>query len=185
MADAPPIIIIAEPDRMISSALRVEFSQSEFAVLLAADGREAEDFAAQTIAALVILDVGRLRLEGYTACARIRRRPGYAARPIVLTAGDVTSRDHQAASTAGATGVLAKPYSLADLVRIVTPHLLGDDPLLTHRAIRSGLAAASREWKGPSGPLYVSSDNSGLARNGQLLPIVRSQGIRIPVHKMT
>jgi hypothetical protein len=38
----PPIIIISEPDSMISDVLRVEFSRWEFAVLLA-EGSAAAD----------------------------------------------------------------------------------------------------------------------------------------------
>ena len=52
----PPIVIIAEPDPMISSVLRVEFTHLDFAVFLAASGREADDYAAHTVAHLVVID---------------------------------------------------------------------------------------------------------------------------------
>ena len=74
----PPIVIIAEPDPMISSALRVEFTHLDFAVFLAASGQEADEYAAYTVAQLVVIDAG-LRVGPYEACARIRRREGYAA----------------------------------------------------------------------------------------------------------
>src|ERR1700710_3062685 len=100
----PPIVIIAEPDPMISSVLRVAFTQWDFAVFLATSGQEAEDYAAHAVAHLVVLDV-KLQLAAYDACARIRRRQGYAARPIVLTANEPSPRIRAAAEAAGATVV--------------------------------------------------------------------------------
>src|ERR1700761_7747322 len=101
----PPIVIIAEPDPMISSVLRVEFTHMDFAVFLATSGREAEKYAAHTVAHLVVLDA-KLQLEACEACARIRRRQGYADRPIVLTTNEPSPRIQAAADKAGATLLL-------------------------------------------------------------------------------
>src|SRR4051812_22180696 len=97
----PPIIIISEPDPMISGVLRVEFSRWNFAVLLASSCEEAADYAAQTVAALIVLDSAKAQMAAYETCARIRRRPGYASRPIVLTGWNVSARTQAAATTAG------------------------------------------------------------------------------------
>src|SRR4051812_40323471 len=113
----PPIIIISEPDPMVSGVLRVEFSRWDFAVLLAGSSEEADAYATQTAASLVVLDAARAHLSAYEACARIRRRQGYATCPIVLTVREVSTRLQAAAATAGATALLAKPYSVMDLFR--------------------------------------------------------------------
>jgi DNA-binding response OmpR family regulator len=175
----PPIVIIAEPDPMISSVLRVEFTHWDFAVFLAASGQEADNYAAQTVAHLVVIDV-RLQMDAYEACARIRRRQGYAVRPIVLTANDESPRVRAAAHKAGATVLLPKPYSVADLVRVVRPFVAADDPLFTYRAQASGMAEP-KEWTRAPTLTWQSSGNSALARNGLLLPIVRGKGARIPL----
>jgi len=99
----PPIIIISEPDSMISGVLRVEFSRWDFAVLLAEGSAAADNFASQIVASLVVLDASTAHMSAYEACARIRRRPGYASRPIVLTAPEVSPRTKAAAEVAGAT----------------------------------------------------------------------------------
>ena len=111
---AHPIVIIAEPDSMISSVLRVEFTHMDCTVLLAADAKEAEEYAWFAAARLIVLDAGRLGLGAFLACARIRRFPGYARRTIVLTAKDVSDRTRAASEKAGATMLLAKPYSVSD-----------------------------------------------------------------------
>jgi len=178
---APPIVIIAEPDPMISSVLRVEFTHLDFAVLLAATGQEAEDYAFLAVARLIVLDVGKFGLEAYQACARIRRFAGYASRPIVLTAKEVSDRARAAADKAGATALLVKPYSVSDLFAAVAPHLAADDPLLTARANPPGTAAPRREWTAVPAQAQQSGSGSALTRNGLLLPIVRGRGMRIPL----
>jgi DNA-binding response OmpR family regulator len=177
----PPIVIIAEPDPIISSVLRVEFTHWNFAVFLAASGGEAEEYARHTIAHLVVLDA-KLHLGAYDACARIRRREGYATRPIVLTTHAPSPKVKAVAEKAGATLLLQKPYSVSDLFSALEPFLPPDDALLAHRAARSGMSA-SQEWAPAPPRLWPSGGNSALTRNGQLLPIVRSQGVTLPFYR--
>jgi CheY-like chemotaxis protein len=176
----PPIVIIAEPDTMISSTLRVEFTHQDFAVFLAASGQEAEDYAAHAVAHLVVLDA-KLHLQAYDACVRIRRRPGYATRPIVLTANEPSARIKAAAEKAGITIVLPKPYSVSALLDAIRPFVPADDLLLTHRRCGSRMTE-SQEWRPAPNPTWRSGINSALTRNGRLLPIVRGQTVSIPVY---
>jgi CheY-like chemotaxis protein len=175
----PPIVIIAEPDPRISSVLRVEFTQMDFAVFLAASGPEAEDYAAHAVAHLVILDT-KLQLGAYAACARIRRRPGYATRPIILTATELSPRITAAAGTAGATVVLPKPYSVDHLFGALSHFLPADDLLLTHRLQGTGVRPP-KEWAPKPGLASQSGGDSALTRNGLLLEIVRGSGRSIPL----
>lgn len=177
----PATIIISEPDPIISGVLRVEFSRSDFAVLLAESCAEAEEYAARTVASLVVLDAGLADPRAYEACARIRRRLGYSGRPIVLTAKENTARTRAAAQKAGATALLSKPYSIMDLFRAVTPHVAANDPLLMTVATRRGLAAPRPlEWTATP-PEWRAGAGSALSRNGLLLPIVRRSGMKVPV----
>jgi DNA-binding response OmpR family regulator len=175
----PPIVIIAEPDPMISSVLRVQFTQWDFAVFLATSGQEAEEYAAHAVAHLVVLDA-KLLLGAYEACIRIRRRQGYATRPIVLTTNEASPRIRAAARQAGATVVLPKPYSVSDLIGAIRPTLPPDDLLFTHRAHASG-ASEPQEWIRSGNLTWKSGGESALTRKGRLLPIVRSRGITIPL----
>jgi CheY-like chemotaxis protein len=180
---APPIVIIAEPDPMISNVLRVEFSHLDFTVLMASSGPEVEEYASHTLAHLIVLDA-KLHLGAYDACARIRRREGYANRPIVLTSSKTSPAIEAAADRAGATALLAKPYSVADLFKALTPSLPPDDLLLTRRARSSGMGEP-REWVPSPELTWRTNANSGLAGNAQVLPIVRGKGVKIPLYRMT
>jgi DNA-binding response OmpR family regulator len=177
----PTIIIISEPDPMISGVLRVEFSRWDFAVLLAANCEEANHYAGHAIAALVVLDVARPQIGAYETCARIRRRPGYAARPIVLTGWDISARSQAAATTAGATALLPKPYSMTDLFRAIIPHMQPEDPLLLAGQAQTGVNEPRfQEWRKPGALEWNSGPESALSRNRMLLPIVRGTGTKIP-----
>ncbi|HBK07964.1 MAG TPA: hypothetical protein DDZ81_19265 [Acetobacteraceae bacterium] len=178
----PPTIIISEPDPMISGVLRVEFSRWDFAVLLAGNSAEAEEYASQTVASLVVLDACVAGSRAYEACARIRRRRGYDGRPIVITANEVSARTRAAAEKAGATVLLPKPYSMMDLFRAVTPHVAANDPLLMTATMRQGVAdARAQEWKTGPTPEWRAGGESALSRNGLLLPIVRGRGVKMPL----
>ena len=176
-----PTVIIAEPDPNISSVLRVEFTHWDFAVFLAASGTEAEDYAAHTVAHLVVLDA-RLDLGAYDACARIRRRPGYAGRPIVLTTNKPSPRVKAAAGAAGVTVVLTKPYSVSDLFNAIRPFVSPDDPLLACRAHAGGMNT-SQEWAPAPARTWQTDGGSALSRDGQLLPVVRRKGVMIPLFR--
>ncbi|WP_428484279.1 response regulator transcription factor [Rhodopila sp.] len=180
---APPTIIIVEPDPLIRNVLRVEFSQLTFAVLLPANGPEAEDFATRTVASLVVLDAGLSRLSGYDACARIRRQPGYRDTPIVLTARDLSPKIQAAAGAAGATATLGKPYAFNDLLDTISPHLPPDNPLLTTRPKGFGLSETA--WGRPATLEWKFGSDSGLSRNKAVMTIVRSKTVRIPLIRST
>src|SRR5439155_13730481 len=122
-----------------------------FVVLQAVDGLEAIDYATRTRVRLVILDYRMPRLDGFAACAQIRRLPGYADVLIaILTAFD-DAATRTAAQRTGATAFIAKPFKPVDLIRGIAL-LLGSTPVDGGTA--SGPAAfAWRRQMEPS-PLY-------------------------------
>jgi DNA-binding response OmpR family regulator len=180
----PPTIIISEPDPGVRAVLRVEFSHVGFVVLLAADGQEAEAFAARTVAHLVVLDVGLKGFGGYDACARIRRLSGYRIIPIVLTTQRPSARVDAAAEQAVATAVLAKPYSFNDLLDTLAPHLPPDDALRVNRPNASIPGATDgHAWGQQASLAWRFGSDSGLSQNRLMLPIVRGGGVKIPLYQ--
>lgn len=180
--DTPPIIIVSEPDPMISGVLRVAFS-ANFFVVLTTSSQDAEDCAAEKIACMIVLDAVRERRIAIEACARIRRRSGYAACPIVLTTNAITPSVSAASEKAGATALLEKPYSVSDLVQAVTPHIAVDDPLLWAHKPRFGASDAAVPWGAMRPPECVAGEESRLSRNRLLLPIARRAGKRLALFR--
>ena len=114
-------VIVADNDSMMRGLLRTVLEQPRRSVLLCADGLEAVDLAAQTLATLVLLDLRIPRLDGIEACLQIRQLPRYASVPLVILTvfdGDTVKRR---AMRAGATSFLAKPFSRGELLAVVNP----------------------------------------------------------------
>ena len=174
----PPIVIIAEPDPIISSVLRVEFTHWDFAVLLAASGREAEDYAAHTVAHLIVLDARTA-----TGCLR-RLRPHPPAAGICHSADRA---DHEQAVAQGqGGGRRGRRHGRAGET------VFGQRPFQCDTAISSRPTTCClpsrpgsgmnppKEWAPASVQTWQPGGNPALARNGQLLPVVRGQGVTLP-----
>ncbi|HET6609125.1 MAG TPA: response regulator [Rhodopila sp.] len=174
------LAIVSEPDPRVRQALRVELSHADWTVLVANDADEVEYLAAKTAAQMIVLDVSTIKLRGYSACARIRRQTGYQTRPIILTAANVETRDAAAAGTAGATALLAKPYSVSRLFQVVRSRLAVNDPL------HAALPIPSEQIVDWGTALHWSfGASSGLRHGGHPMPVVAGPSARIPLKRVT
>jgi DNA-binding response OmpR family regulator len=122
---SPKDAIVADNDRIIRDILRALLEDQGFTVLQVTDGRAAIDYAMRTRARLVILDFKMPRLDGISACAEIRQLPDYADTPIVILTAFDDEETRAAASQAGVTEVLGKPFRPIDLIRCVRTLLGG------------------------------------------------------------
>ncbi len=172
--------IISDPDSRIRHVLRTELSHADWTVVVAADAEEVEQLAGKMAADMIVLDVSAIKLRGYSACARIRRQAGNSALPIILTAANVGTRDAVAAGTAGATALLAKPYSIGKLFQIIRPHLPANDPRRTNLPPNPEHVldwAAATRWSLGAG--------SGLKQDGRPLTVSTGPTVRIPLRRTT
>ena len=174
------LAIVSEPDPRIRHVLRVELSHAAWNVLVATDADEVEYLAAQTPADMIVLDVSTIKLRGYSACARIRRQVGYETRPIILTAANVGTRDAAAAGTAGATALLAKPYSVNKLFQTIRPHLAANDP---RRAAIPLAPEKVLDWS--TAARWSFSAGSGLRQDGRPIQVIPGPTVRIPLIRAT
>lgn len=177
-----PIVIVADPNPGMRNSLRVAFSQAQCTVLMASSPWEAEEYAREADARLVVLDVTRLKLRSFETCARIRRWTGYADRPIILTVAEAEAKDRAAAEEAGATTLLEKPYSISTLVRAIRRHVAPDDPLCRCLPV---IHDGQMEWPRRVPSTWRFSPGSGLARHGRVLPVEGGAGISIPLGKVS
>ena len=111
-----PRVIVADDDPFICRVLKGMLEAIEQDVALATNGLEAVDLALGMAAALIILDVKMPELDGFQTCARIRKLPGYERTPIVILTFDNGENSQSAASRAGATMFLVKPFTTASLM---------------------------------------------------------------------
>ena len=123
-------VIVADDDILIRNILRAGLEAIDQEVFLAYNGTEAVALAAKMQASLVILDVRMPKLNGVLACEQIRRLPGYAHTPIVMLTFDDAERVKTAATRAGATAFLRKPFGSASLMLALAKFLPIDDATL-------------------------------------------------------
>lgn len=143
----PNGVIVADDDPMIRDVLRAKLEDIDQDVFLANDGLQAVTLASQMQASLVMLDIAMPGLDGLGACARIRGLHGYAATPIVMLTVDDTEQVQQAASRAGATMFLVKPFGLAALILALSRFLLIDDAKLETIQVNAVRASGGRVFR--------------------------------------
>jgi CheY-like chemotaxis protein len=164
-------VIIADNDYITRGILRSVLEGQNFSVLQAVDGIEAIDYATRMNAHLVILDYKMPKLDGFAACAQIRRLPGYAHVPIaILTAFD-DEATREAARQAGVTAFFAKPFKTVDLLRGIA-HLMGADPA-EGTAISVPAEPVVEVWKRQQDPTPFFGEPTELSEGRRLLNICR------------
>jgi repressor LexA len=126
----PSGVIVADDDPVIRAILRTKLAAINQTVVLASNGQDAVMLASGMQASLVILDVRMPTLDGLHACAQLRRLPDYAETPIVMLTSDDSELSQTAASHAGATMFLVKPFAPASLMLMLSRFLPIDNATL-------------------------------------------------------
>jgi len=116
--EGPVLVVEDDPDLR---ALEAELlSSAGYRVTTAADGLEALDRAEEERPALVLLDMRMPRMDGWKFAAAFRERYGDACPIVVVTAAEDARRR---AEEVGASGWLAKPFDVDEVLREVERHV--------------------------------------------------------------
>jgi len=104
-------ILVVDDDAGGRRLTRATLTKAGFHVIEAADGQQALDAMCSELPDLVLMDVSMPVMDGFTACAELRRLPGGGRVPVVMMTGleDVQSIDR--AFEAGATDFITKPIN--------------------------------------------------------------------------
>jgi signal transduction histidine kinase/DNA-binding response OmpR family regulator/HPt (histidine-containing phosphotransfer) domain-containing protein len=70
----------------------------------------------------VLMDLQMPVMDGFTATAHIRARPGFSALPIIAMTANVMATDREACLAAGMNDHVGKPFELSDLVTLLLRH---------------------------------------------------------------
>ncbi len=117
--DAPPVVLVVDDDQMARFLARQSLTQAGFCVREAADGEQALASVREQRPDLILLDVDMPRLDGFSACAEVRRMPECVNVPILMVTGLDDTESIDKAYSAGATDFATKPINWALL-----PHRL-------------------------------------------------------------
>ena len=132
-AQAGALILIVEDDAMIAEFVTDTLESADYRVDWAKNGLEALERLTQAQPALILLDLGLPLLDGLGVLAELKLRraadPSSPPRlPIVIMTGRDSAADIRKAASLGATGHLAKPFSVSLLLSRVVEQLSKPGP---------------------------------------------------------
>ena len=109
----PPRVLVADDDATLRRVMRTALEQAGFEVHEAEDGRQAVKRAAAVNPDIVLMDVEMPNMDGFAACALIRKRPESVDTPIIMLTGREDDESIQSAYDSGATDFVSKPINWA------------------------------------------------------------------------
>ncbi len=112
-------ILVAEDEGPLAAAVMDALQDAGYTVAHAADGEEALAKVAEQDFDLVICDLKMPRLDGRSFFRRLEEETPRLARRVVFVTGDVAGTDAEKFLEESGCRWLAKPFRLADLLRVV------------------------------------------------------------------
>jgi CheY-like chemotaxis protein len=113
-------ILVVDDDPLIRRLIATTLEDvAGFDLQEAEDGEVALERASATQPAIVFLDIDMPRMDGITACSRLRAAPETSAAMIVMLTAATDDRAERRATEAGADLFLTKPFSPLEILRLV------------------------------------------------------------------
>ncbi|WP_295401296.1 EAL domain-containing protein [uncultured Thiocystis sp.] len=163
--DHRDLLLIVDDDTPTRRLLRGVLDRQGFRLIEAADGAEAVTLFEQERPALVLLDVMMPVMDGFEACARMRRLDQSEGTPLIMLTGADDIKAIDKAFSAGATDFITKPINWTLLTQRVRYSLRAGQLGREVRQNRLRQAAARRiaklafwEWRLTDDALYWSDD---------------------------
>jgi two-component system, OmpR family, response regulator MprA len=154
-------ILVVDDEPAVRESLASSLEFEDYDVVTAADGLAALDELDRSRPDLVVLDVLMPRMDGLTACRRLRSR-GDTLPVLMLTARD-TVGDRVTGLDAGADDYLVKPFELDELLARVRA--------LLRRSLVASRDGEILEYAG----LRMNASTREVTRDGRLLDLTRTE----------
>lgn len=124
-----PLILLAEDETAIRSALTLVLSREGYRVLEASSGDEAVRLACEHLPDAVLMDLAMPGLNGLDAAQLLKQKPDTSAIPLIAITASWLARDLNTLLSAGFHGAVLKPFTppvlLAELERVLSSHPAG------------------------------------------------------------
>ncbi len=148
--DATSLIVVAEDDRAVRTALERALDLEGYRVHAVGDGEALLTAVAELHPDLLILDVMMPRLDGLSACRRLRSQGDRT--PILILTARAEVPDRVSGLDAGADDYLPKPFALDELLARIRAllrrnHLVEPGDGITVADLRID-PAGRRAWRG-------------------------------------
>lgn len=111
-ADAA-LVLVVDDDRSTRAALKHALVRSGFRVAEAQDGSQALDWLEQNEADAILMDALMPAMDGFTACAALKRHPQWKDIPVLMITALEDRHSIERAFEAGASDFIPKPIHLS------------------------------------------------------------------------
>ena len=115
-----PLILVCDNEPVLRALVFATLDRDDYELVEARDGDEALELArAAKRPDLILLDMMMPGKTGLEVLAELREDAAHAETPVVMLTARTQATDRDAAAAAGATAFLPKPFSPAELERLV------------------------------------------------------------------
>ncbi|NQV85236.1 MAG: response regulator [Rhodospirillales bacterium] len=122
-ADTGPLNVLVAEDNAVNAMIAKGFLKKlGHQVRHAEDGRQAVEMAAENWADLIFMDIHMPEMDGMEATQAIRSSETGATIPIIALTAEAFTKRHEQFMAAGMNGVLTKPFTEDQLVKIIDLH---------------------------------------------------------------
>ena len=113
-------ILVVDDDPLIRKLIATTLEDvAGYDIVESQDGEDAIDRAAELEPGIVFLDIDMPRMDGITACRRLRAAPTTARSTIIMLTAATTDTAERQANEAGADMFLSKPFSPLEVLQLV------------------------------------------------------------------
>jgi DNA-binding response OmpR family regulator len=131
-------ILVVDDEPHVVRLVKANLESSGYRVLTAADGEEAVRAVEHEAPDLVLLDVMMPRMDGYTACSRIRE---FSVVPVIMLTARSAQVDLVRGFEVGADDYLTKPFDVTELllrVQAVLRRSKWPEEVIARKGFRAG-----------------------------------------------
>lgn len=127
-------VLLIDDSKLVHKHLCPPLAEAGYLTYSAMDGQEGLDRARELLPDLIICDIEMPRLNGFETCAAIRKIPGLADVPIIMSSTLGSLSDQRKGFAAGVDEYITKPVNLPDLLnrldKIFFRNLVGRENVL-------------------------------------------------------
>ncbi len=118
-AAAAPLVLVVDDSITVRRVTQRLLQREGYRVALAADGLQALELLQDERPLAVLTDIEMPRMDGMELTRQIRRDPTLAELPIIVITSRIAQKHRDYAAALGVDHYLGKPYTDADLLRLV------------------------------------------------------------------
>lgn len=111
--------LVVDDSKVAHLTLRKLLTERNIEVDWVGSGEDAVAYLERQRPDVIFMDVMMPGMDGFETTAAITRNPTFVAPPVIMCSANASDEDRQNAKTSGAMGFLSKPYTPADMDRVL------------------------------------------------------------------